>query len=254
VGNYVFSRFVSPNASVTVSELGPDVSTTADDGKGLHNLDVNAMRINGSNALTAAGSVTGVNGSFIDMSASSVSGGLVLPTASGAAPTANGQIGFDSTTGSMVTGSNGGTAHYANSTQYGVNSNGGVALTSAYAALGTNTATGTQNTFTTMASVSLAAGTWYISAKGSVSDSSALARVAIRIRNTTDSANVDSGVAVTQGANNETALACAGTLTIAGTKTVAVQLADLSSGNGTGIANGSGITSDTSITAVRIGQ
>lgn len=52
MGNYALSRFTAPNAGVSVSELGPDISTTANLGQAVENIDTHAANKDAANTFT----------------------------------------------------------------------------------------------------------------------------------------------------------------------------------------------------------
>lgn len=98
MGLFSLLRFITPNATVAVSELGADLTTTAALGQAVENLDTYATRNNGTNTATSA--------MTLDLSAIAVNT-FKTRVAASAAPTADGSLETDSTSHAMVRGRNG---------------------------------------------------------------------------------------------------------------------------------------------------
>lgn len=124
-------------------------------------------------------------------------------------------------------------------------------VTSAYAAAAADVTLNNTANYFDVASVSLTAGYWYVSAKGTGQDTSAAANFSARIY---DGATVhDSNYGSASSNSNFADLACGAIVALTATTTVKLQMRDHSTTAGIARYNQSGAANDCSITAIRIG-
>lgn len=127
----------------------------------------------------------------------------------------------------------------------------GVTLSKITAALGSNTATGTQNTFTDGPSVAQGTtGTWFVSGYVTCVDSAGVAGFSVKIYDGTTT--VASGFSYTQGAGARVTIHLSGFITSPAAN-LRIGAKNVSSGTGSMVFNDSGFSHDTQITAIRIG-
>jgi hypothetical protein len=222
-------RFVTPNASVAVSEGGNDLATTAAAGEAIENLDTYAVRANGSNAATSAFT--------LDASLASAGNGVRVPVAAGAATSATGALAIDSSTGRLH--------YYSGSVDIDL----GKPLT---AALGSNVAlNNTANYFDGPSIAQGTAGVWLVSGSVSVADTAGAATIDVKLWDGT-TVIASSRVANTVAANYSWPVTLSGFITSpAGNLRLSVK--DITSTSGLIVFNGGGLGKDSLITAVRIG-
>lgn len=126
-------------------------------------------------------------------------------------------------------------------------------LTTSSANLGSNTALGAQNNATDLVSISLAAGTWWVSGGVTVLDSAVAADFSARIWDGTNT--ITSGQASSRGAASNACISLSGYITLVGTTTVKLTCQDDTAGTGTAQATtpGGSYPNATWIRAMRIG-
>ncbi len=268
---FTLLRFLLPNASVAVSEAGADLTTTAALGQAVENFDTYAARINGTNAFTAANSHSGVEtftggitasagvqaltlgvGSFIAMGSASDTAGFGLPVKAGAAPTADGQMAFDSTKHQPVHGSNGSTGVIASSAQFGVSSAGAVSLTTSSNSITNDVAlNNTSNYFDGPSVAQGSTGTWFASGTVTVLDTAGSAEFYAKLWDGT-TVVAASAFTTTASANTKGSIHLAGCIASPASN-MRISVRDISATTGVMKANTTGAGShDSNITVVRI--